>query len=152
VSVRCISTWDVERGRGTGAYHDSVVPGEYRQLIQTSDEIPPSCGVAGYEYSKSEDRERVHEFGLDGMVAARRGAVGGGLEAGSLERPRKLYRGADKCFGGCGDGSSVVKAVHEHIIVHYRCNGRTSWCCGRGCGTLKPGKLHSLPWRLARGK
>jgi hypothetical protein len=43
------------------SYHDSVVPGEYCQLIEPSNQIPPRCDIASYEDRKSEDREWVHE-------------------------------------------------------------------------------------------
>jgi hypothetical protein len=38
-----------------------VIPGEYGELIQTSDEIPARSDVASKEYAKREDGDRVHE-------------------------------------------------------------------------------------------
>lgn len=42
--------------------HDnSVVPSKNRELIQSSNQIPPGGYVAGYEDAEGQDRERVHE-------------------------------------------------------------------------------------------
>lgn len=43
-----------------GTHNDTVVPGEDRKFIQSSDQIPPGCDVASYKDPKCEDRERVH--------------------------------------------------------------------------------------------
>ena len=41
-------------------YNDTVIPGEYSKLIQTSDEVPARSDVASKEYAKCEDGDRVH--------------------------------------------------------------------------------------------
>jgi hypothetical protein len=45
-------------------YDNSVVPGKDCKLIKSSDEIPPSCDVAGYEYAECQDGKRGHEAAL----------------------------------------------------------------------------------------
>ena len=45
-------------------YNNSVVPGKNGKLMKSSDQIPPSCDVAGYEDAKSQDGERGHEAAL----------------------------------------------------------------------------------------
>jgi hypothetical protein len=42
-------------------HDDSVIPGKYGELIQSSNQIPPGSNVASYEDPKGEDREGVHE-------------------------------------------------------------------------------------------
>jgi len=37
-----------------------VIPGEYGELVQASDEVPASSRVARNKYSESDDGERVH--------------------------------------------------------------------------------------------
>lgn len=46
-----------------GTYNHSVVPGKDRKLIEASDEIPSSGGVASYEDSKRKGGEGVHRNG-----------------------------------------------------------------------------------------
>jgi hypothetical protein len=46
------------------AHNDSVVPSKDRKFIKSSNQIPPGCDVAGYEYAQGQDRERVHEAAL----------------------------------------------------------------------------------------
>jgi hypothetical protein len=61
--VRSFSTVGDKSGRGLVAtYDDSVVPGENRKLIETSNKIPSSGDVASYEDSKGEDGEGVHRI------------------------------------------------------------------------------------------
>lgn len=43
------------------AYHNTVIPGENRQLIQPSNKIPPRGNVSRYKDTKSEDGKGVHE-------------------------------------------------------------------------------------------
>ena len=45
----------------SSAYNNTVVPGKDGKLIKSSDQIPPGSNVAGDEYAKGQDRERVHE-------------------------------------------------------------------------------------------
>jgi hypothetical protein len=42
--------------------NNSVIPGEDSKLIQTGNQIPPGCDVAGYEDPKGQDRKGVHEL------------------------------------------------------------------------------------------
>ena len=41
-----------------------MVPGKNGELIKSSDQIPPSCDVAGYKDAKCQDGERGHEAAL----------------------------------------------------------------------------------------
>lgn len=43
-------------------YNDTVIPGKDSQLIQSRDQVPTCSNIAGDEYSKSENREGVHEL------------------------------------------------------------------------------------------
>lgn len=45
-------------------YNNSVVPGKNGKLMKSSDQIPPSCDVAGYEDAKGQNGERGHEAAL----------------------------------------------------------------------------------------
>lgn len=54
-----------ENGNTSGSpSNDAVVPRKNGKFIQPSYQIPPGCDVAGYEYAKGEDGERVHEAAL----------------------------------------------------------------------------------------
>ena len=54
----------VSIGRPSSPYNNTVVPGKNGKLIKSSDQIPPGCNVAGYEYAKGQDGKWVHEAAL----------------------------------------------------------------------------------------
>ncbi|KAJ5582263.1 hypothetical protein N7535_000883 [Penicillium sp. DV-2018c] len=50
--------WPMTNGR---TYHDTVIPGEDGQFVQTGNEVPPSGDIARDEDPKGEDGKGVHE-------------------------------------------------------------------------------------------
>jgi hypothetical protein len=42
-------------------YHDTVIPGENSQFVQTGNKVPPSGDIARDEDPKGEDGKGVHE-------------------------------------------------------------------------------------------
>ena len=43
------------------SYNDTVIPSEYRELIQSGDKVPTRSDVASKEDAKREDGDGVHE-------------------------------------------------------------------------------------------
>jgi hypothetical protein len=63
VSVKV--SW-ISRKGNMDTYKYTVIPGEYGELIQTSDEVPAGSDISKEEDSDSEDGERLHLLeGLD---------------------------------------------------------------------------------------
>lgn len=48
-------------GSFEATHNDSVIPSKDCKFIQSSNQIPPSGDISGYEDTKGEDREGVHE-------------------------------------------------------------------------------------------
>lgn len=49
--------------QGEETHNNSVIPSKDSKFIQSSNEVPPRCGVASYKDSESEDGKGVHESG-----------------------------------------------------------------------------------------
>lgn len=62
-AARVCDNWlaDAVSREERSTYNNTVVPGEDGKLIKSSNQIPPGSNVAGYEYAKGQDGERVHE-------------------------------------------------------------------------------------------
>lgn len=93
-------------------YDNSVVPGEYSELVKTSDEIPSSSDVAGDEDSEGEDGEGVHRITGPTMVFAF-----GRSETGRISRKlEETVMGGPK-RGLQGDVFLKVNRVVEEKVV-----------------------------------
>ena len=56
----CVSLAFILLLEGMVTYNNAVVPRKYSKLVKPRDQIPTRCGIASYENTKGEHRERVH--------------------------------------------------------------------------------------------